>query len=106
MEYTDLSSAENSAITRNNDLVIPTQLKFLLNNLKTTLTIQLTADNYAIWQAQILKLFQVNDFESHLDGTLTAPLKLFPIPNAEDIMQLIPDCQIWNLTDQKPLSMQ
>ncbi|XP_020681658.2 uncharacterized protein LOC110099005, partial [Dendrobium catenatum] len=52
---------------------IPSALKFVVSNLKTIVSIQLDADNYPVWKAQIAKNFRANGFDRFLDSSFSLP---------------------------------
>ncbi|KAI0508127.1 hypothetical protein KFK09_014261 [Dendrobium nobile] len=52
---------------------IPQQLKFLMSNIRSIISITLTADNYPLWRSQVLKIFKANRFDGFLDGTCLCP---------------------------------
>ncbi|KAI0513689.1 hypothetical protein KFK09_009719 [Dendrobium nobile] len=45
---------------------IPANLKFVVSNIKNFITTPLSANNYAIWRSQILKIIRANGFYSFL----------------------------------------
>ncbi|XP_028548267.1 uncharacterized protein LOC114578883 [Dendrobium catenatum] len=51
--------------------LLPPALKFVVSNLKSLVHVQLDAENYQIWRAQILKIFQANRFDKYLDLSST-----------------------------------
>lgn len=51
------------------EVVIPSALKFLIANIKTIISTQLTSENYSSWRSQNLKLFHANGFRGFLDGS-------------------------------------
>lgn len=57
------------------EIVIPSQLKFLMSNIESVINIQLTPDNYPLWRSQISKLFATDGFEGYLNGTKIKPEK-------------------------------
>lgn len=72
------TSSESAAVTANRtikmeNIVIPTQLKFLMGNIKFVINIQLTSDNYPLWWSQLMKLFTTNGFNGYLDWTTLKP---------------------------------
>ncbi|PKU73790.1 Retrovirus-related Pol polyprotein from transposon TNT 1-94 [Dendrobium catenatum] len=69
---------------------IPTQLKFLMSNIKSVISLTLTAENYPLWRSQVFKLFKANGFEGFLDGSCTYPAANDP--------HLSP--HLWTLLDQ------
>lgn len=57
------------------DISIPSQLKFLISNIKNFIISQLTTKNHLAKRAHILKVFRANSFEGYLDGTISKPNK-------------------------------
>lgn len=57
------------------EMGVPSQLKFLMGNIKSIMNTQLIANNYPLWHSQILKLFTTNGFDGFLDGTTIKPPK-------------------------------
>lgn len=53
---------------------IPSQLKFLMPNVKIVISVQLTYNNHPIWKSQFLKLFCGN-CDRYLDGSTPKPSK-------------------------------
>ncbi|PKU83464.1 Retrovirus-related Pol polyprotein from transposon TNT 1-94 [Dendrobium catenatum] len=78
------------------DPVIPTALKFVVTNLKTIVSVQLAADNYLIWKAQIVKILRANRFERFLDSTQIPP----PSVSSHSDGTSNPSQNQWILTDQ------
>ncbi|KAL0915712.1 hypothetical protein M5K25_013164 [Dendrobium thyrsiflorum] len=58
------------------DVVIPSSLKFLISNIKTIVPIQLSNENYSTWRSQILKLFRANNYAAFLDKSTPVPPRL------------------------------
>ncbi|KAI0493654.1 hypothetical protein KFK09_023775 [Dendrobium nobile] len=55
------------------ELIIPSSLKFLKNNLKLIVPNQLTSDNYPVWKLQVFQLFSANGFDGYLTGQISKP---------------------------------
>ncbi|PKU70484.1 Retrovirus-related Pol polyprotein from transposon TNT 1-94 [Dendrobium catenatum] len=90
------SANSNSSIS---SMAIPTQLKFLMNNIKNLILTSLAADNYPLWKSQTEKVFTASGFKGFLDGTTPCPLPsatttgLSTSGNPSAL-------ELWNLTDQ------
>ncbi|PKU81646.1 hypothetical protein MA16_Dca013077 [Dendrobium catenatum] len=80
------------------DLPIPSGLKFIVSHLKTIVSIQLDADNYTVWKAQIVKILRANGFDRFLDSSLPSPSSVLLQTDGTSI----PNRQYnqWRLTDQ------
>ncbi|KAI0525179.1 hypothetical protein KFK09_004571 [Dendrobium nobile] len=90
------TSSQTLAVVKKADVAIPSQLKFLMTNVKSVLNIQLTADSYPLWKSQILKLFTANGFDGYLDGSTPKPTKFLStdpkiVPNLEYYTWLLVD---------------
>lgn len=81
----------------NMDKLIPSQLKFLMSNVKNIIQIQLTSEIFPLWKSQILKLFRVNDFYGYLNSS-TLPLNSTTNPTDSTIQH--PPYDLWILIVQ------
>ncbi|KAI0519402.1 hypothetical protein KFK09_006848 [Dendrobium nobile] len=72
------------------EYTVPAPLKFLMSNLKSIVSLQLSNENYAIWSLQNHKLFVANGFERYLTGR-----QVCPSGPAID-----PEYKLWHLVDQ------
>ncbi|KAI0514004.1 hypothetical protein KFK09_010036 [Dendrobium nobile] len=86
------STATSSLSATMEDFTVLTPLKFLMSNLKSIVNVQLTSDNYAIWQLQIFKSFSANGFDGYLTGKTTCPTE-------QNV-----DYRLWKLIDQNLVS--
>ncbi|PKU59088.1 Retrovirus-related Pol polyprotein from transposon TNT 1-94 [Dendrobium catenatum] len=77
---------------------IPSSLKFLMSNIKHVIAQPLTADNHALWRAQILKLFRANGYEGFLTGLTKCPAQESSIISSP-VTQQSPH-NTWILIDQ------
>lgn len=77
---------------------IPSQLKFLISNIKNLLPIQLTTDNHITWKAQVLKIFSANRFDGYLNGSLPYPSR--HLLQIDGTLLPNPSYQNWQLIDQ------
>lgn len=64
----------NAALTKMNEVVVTSQLKSLMNNIKVIINTQLTTNTYPIWKSQMMKLFAANEFDRCLDDNITKPI--------------------------------
>ncbi|KAI0498250.1 hypothetical protein KFK09_021491 [Dendrobium nobile] len=80
------------------DPSIPSALKFVVANLKTIVPVQLDADNYPVWKAQIAKLLRANRFEKFLDPNHSPPPPLIYHPDGSSAQN--PLHTQWLLNDQ------
>ncbi|XP_020673316.1 uncharacterized protein LOC110092943 [Dendrobium catenatum] len=60
------STAEQPSSTPVEISPISPSLKFVVSNLKTLISNQISSDNYPIWSHQIIKLLRANDFDQFL----------------------------------------
>lgn len=80
------------------DVFVPSQLKFLMNNMRAIIHIQLTTENYPLWKSQISKLFTENGFEGYLDTSTPKPEKKTVDESGNVILN--PSFNTWILIDQ------
>lgn len=91
------TKATRSAVPTS-EIPIPSQLKFLIGTIKSTVQTILTTETHQIWRSQILKLFRANGFEGFLTGTTVCPPKL--IISTENEQHENPDYLRWIMVDQ------
>ncbi|KAI0520417.1 hypothetical protein KFK09_007891 [Dendrobium nobile] len=91
---------DRSSSTRveENDPIIPSNLKFLVSNIKNVVTIPLAADNYSLWRSQVLKIVCANGFQHFLESTTSPPPET--VTNADGSSSRNPMLSKWILTDQ------
>lgn len=70
-----MTSSERPTEVNLADITSPSQLKFLMSNLRSMISTLLTIENYLLWRSQINKLFNVNGLEGYLDGSARKPCK-------------------------------
>ncbi|KAI0510566.1 hypothetical protein KFK09_011171 [Dendrobium nobile] len=75
------------------DQLIPATLKFVVTNLRTLVHLQLQADNYSLWRAQIAKIFRANRFEKFLEPSSLSS-------SSDSSSTLNPKSSQWTLMDQ------
>ncbi|PKU80139.1 Retrovirus-related Pol polyprotein from transposon TNT 1-94 [Dendrobium catenatum] len=100
MEAPTASSATNTSADAhgsgtNSYPLIPPQLKFLLGNIKSIISLPLTADIYPMWRSQVFKIFKANGFEGFLDGSSRCPSPTESSSSSNNFTS-----QSWNLIDQ------
>ncbi|KAI0498499.1 hypothetical protein KFK09_019387 [Dendrobium nobile] len=91
-------SPASSSTDKSKEPKIPAQLKFLMSNVKSVISTQLSTENHPIWKSQILKLFSANGFEGFLTGTNVKPQK--QLLATDGTVSLNPLYQTWMLVDQ------
>ncbi|KAI0526763.1 hypothetical protein KFK09_002354 [Dendrobium nobile] len=74
-----------------NDPSIPSALNFVVANLKTIVPVQLDAENYPVWKAQIAKPLHANRFKTFLDPNYTSPTPLLSNPDGSPKQWLLKD---------------
>lgn len=67
-----ITSIENLAPMKMMYVVVPSQLKFLLNNIKTIIR---TLAEYPLWKSQISKIFSTKKFDKYVDRSMPSPKK-------------------------------
>ncbi|KAI0520235.1 hypothetical protein KFK09_007706 [Dendrobium nobile] len=77
---------------------IPTNLKFVVSNLKIFVPTLLDPDNYIIWKSQIIKIFSPNGFLPFLDPQSVPPPKI--LVQSDGSSSPNPLHSQWHLTDQ------
>ncbi|KAI0512200.1 hypothetical protein KFK09_012838 [Dendrobium nobile] len=87
-----------SPTTEASDLVIPSNLKFLVSNIKNVVTIPLASDNYSLWRSQVLKITCANGFQSFIDPNSHPPPQT--VTNQDGSSSPNPLFSKWVLTDQ------
>lgn len=80
------------------EMVVPSQLKFLMGNIKSAMNIHLTSENYPLWCSQLMKRFTTNGFDRYLDRTTIKPPKQIVGDNGYIIPN--PHYNMWILIDQ------
>ncbi|KAI0496025.1 hypothetical protein KFK09_022332 [Dendrobium nobile] len=80
------------------DPQIPANLKFVVSNIKNFVMTPLSADNFAIWRSQILKIIRANGFFCFLESD--SPLPTSSVQNPDGSSSSNPRFANWHLTDQ------
>ncbi|PKU62337.1 Retrovirus-related Pol polyprotein from transposon TNT 1-94 [Dendrobium catenatum] len=80
------------------EVTIPSSLKFIVSNLKNIVPIPLSADNYSIWRSQIIKLLRANRFEKFLDPLFSPPNQFLTKADGSTAPNVL--YNQWILTDQ------
>ncbi|PKU84686.1 Retrovirus-related Pol polyprotein from transposon TNT 1-94 [Dendrobium catenatum] len=95
---TNFALASSQSPVKMSEVTIPSQLKFLMLNVKAVMNTQLNVDKYLLWKSQVLKLFTANGFEGYLDGSTPKPAKNI----VSESRQITPNPQYltWTLIDQ------
>lgn len=93
-----INSTEEGSTLKSNEIAIPSQLKFPMNNLKIIINNSLNVDNFPLWKSQVSKLFSINGFLNFLDGSTQNTSKHMLNDASEIIFNL--EYKIWMLTDQ------
>ncbi|XP_020674178.1 uncharacterized protein LOC110093588 [Dendrobium catenatum] len=80
------------------DVVIPSSLKFLISKIKAIIPIQLSNKNYSTWRSQILKLFRANNYSGFLDKNTSIPSHITTDSTVTSRPNMAYSC--WILADQ------
>ncbi|KAG5541944.1 hypothetical protein RHGRI_021688 [Rhododendron griersonianum] len=92
----DLSSSSSSSVA------IPENLKLLISNLSSLVTVKLDPTNFIIWRKQIQNILQATYLFGYLDGTIACPSPIIKDQNGKDIVNT--EFMQWKIIDSHLLS--
>lgn len=90
------ASSSSSSVT------IPENLKLLISNLSSLVTVKLDPTNFIVWRKQVQNILQVTYLFGYLDGTMACPSPITKDSNGKDVVNT--EFMKWKIIDSHLLS--